>query len=185
MKRTFIALDIPLTGETQTFLRAMKKRFNASGMKWVDVDNLHLTLQFVGATSSAQEQRIVEVLQQTVPSFSVFELTIKGLGVFCVKGEPRVGWFGTQPCSELMALQQMLQQKLNDVGVEGDGRIFIPHITFLRFKAGGRYKLLMEYIREHARSTFHTLFIQSVQYYASDLTAQGAAYSVIRSVPLG
>jgi 2'-5' RNA ligase len=184
MKRTFIALDIPLTEETKTFLLAMKKRFNTQGMKWVDFDNLHLTLQFIGPTSPGQERQIIAILQQTVPAFSVFELSLKGLGVFSWKRAPQVVWLGFQPQSELMALQQTLQHELNQVAMKNDERIFVPHCTFLRLKSGGKQNELMQFVREHAKRSFHSLLIQSVQFYASELTPRGAVYSRICSVSL-
>lgn len=185
MKRTCIALDIPFTADTRMFLAEVKKRFDAPGMKWVNIDNMHLTLQFIGDTPTEQEDAIIRLLEELVPGFPVFELSLKGLGIFPHKKNPRVGWLGVEDEPVLADLQQVLSEKLPDAGVFVEPRIFVPHLTFVRLKHYRQHPAFMQFVRENAKRRFHSVFIDSVRYYASELTPKGAVYTLIRSVALG
>jgi len=185
MKRTFIALDIPLTADTRIFLEEVKKRFDNPGMKWVNFENMHLTLHFIGDTPLEQEHEIVRLLEEIIPEFSVFELSLKGLGIFPHKKNPRVGWLGVEDEPVLANLQQALNHKLPDAGVSVESRIFVPHLTFVRLKHNRKHIAFMQFVRKNAKRSFHSVLIDSVKYYASELTPTGAVYTLIRSFTLG
>lgn len=184
MKRTFIALDIPLSENMRNYLSEVKQRFDGPGMKWVDFENMHLTLQFIGDTTHEQEDDVVSLLSELVPQYPVFELSLQGMGIFPHKKKPRVAWLGVEDEPVLTSLQQALQDKLPVVGVAVEPRIFVPHLTFVRLKPFQKHYAFMQFVRNNAKHSFYTVLIDSVKYYASELTPKGAIYTLIRSFPL-
>ena len=54
-------------------------------MKWVNPNNLHITLKFLGETSAKQVEKIKETTGDIVENFKTFQIVLKGLGYFKTK----------------------------------------------------------------------------------------------------
>ncbi|MBI5240914.1 MAG: RNA 2',3'-cyclic phosphodiesterase [Elusimicrobia bacterium] len=93
--------------------------------KWVEPQNLHLTLRFLGETPL---ERLPElgVLLETAARRPSFELVFSGLGAFSSWDDPKVVWLGvgrgTRELAELAAA----------LGAEEEGRPFAAHLTLGR-----------------------------------------------------
>lgn len=105
----------------------MTKRFDAGG-KFVPVQNLHITLVFIGDVDESE----LQCLKQCASGLSLapFNLQIDLLGSFGKKAL----WLGCQHIpAELFQLHTTLKKGLqNDCGRQLDSRSFIPHITLQR-----------------------------------------------------
>ena len=56
--RTFIAIKIKPEKELKAFFVNAKRSFLNESIRWVDENNLHLTLRFLGETTNEQVQKI-------------------------------------------------------------------------------------------------------------------------------
>ncbi|MFW5756788.1 MAG: 2'-5' RNA ligase family protein, partial [Tangfeifania sp.] len=71
--RTFIAVKIEPQPALIELLGLLKKTFAHEKIKWVEKNNLHLTLKFLGKTSPVQVEQVKTVLQETADNFTAFQ----------------------------------------------------------------------------------------------------------------
>ena len=99
MPRLFSAIEIPRSvAERLTLLRA-----GLTGARWIDPENYHLTLRFIGDVDGATARDFTQALGEIVAA--PFELRLNGLGSFG-GGKPRAIFAGIAPSPGLEALQR-------------------------------------------------------------------------------
>ena len=128
--RLFVA--IPLPDEMKTSLVGLMHALKKAGVKgnYVPVQNLHLTLAFIGAVESAAA---VKDALRTV-SFKPFRLSLTELGNFS-----DLLWVGVKGNQGLSAAAKAVRDALDAAGIDYDRKKFTPHITLIR-KAAGRWQ---------------------------------------------
>ena len=98
--RAFIALPIP--PPVKSGLERVVQRLTAqvhSGVRWVGLDGIHLTLKFLGDIYPSRVEDITEAVQRASLAASSFELFLSGLGTFPNDRRPRghLGWSAGRP----------------------------------------------------------------------------------------
>jgi 2'-5' RNA ligase len=127
MPRLFTALEIPRDAALSLSLL----RGGLPGARWVDVENYHLTLRFIGDVEGHVADEIANALDRVRrPSFP---LTLSGVGAFGGK-KPHSVWAGTMPSADLNALQAEIERICQRLGLPADPRKFTPHVTLARLK---------------------------------------------------
>jgi len=127
MPRLFTGLEIP--EEIQQSLSLL--RGGLPGARWIDPENYHITLRFIGDIDDRLAHEIASILDGM--RRRSFEVRLSGVTSFGGK-KPRaivVAIEPVQPLIELQAEQERLMQRL---GLEPDGRKFTPHITLARLR---------------------------------------------------
>ena len=104
--------------EVQSTLRA-----NHVGGNYTKIENLHLTLAFIG--EYGDPDRVLETMQ-TVP-FEPIPIRLEGFGSF---GD--LYWCGLARQDRLTAYVKRLRRALAAAGIPFDRKCFSPHITLLR-----------------------------------------------------
>ena len=127
--RLFIA--IRLSDAMRDAVRAVQEDFRRRGAQgnFTPVENLHLTLAFIGEYPAPEDA--LEALS-AVP-FAPFDLRLQGVGAF-----RDLWWVGLEPCEALTAYVRALRHALAEAGVPFDRKRFSPHITLARRVEGGR-----------------------------------------------
>ncbi len=127
MPRLFTAVEIPPEiGQTLSGLRG-----GLPGARWIDPENYHLTLRFIGDIDDAMARDIESLLGavQQAP----FDLQFDGLQSFGGR-RPRTvvaTAAATPPLTELQAEHERLMQR---VGLTPEGRKYTPHVTLARLR---------------------------------------------------
>lgn len=139
--RLFVALEIPSTVRDNLAalideLRRADAPTPKHGPRWVRLENLHVTLKFIGHVDAAKLDPICAALSQ-VRSDSPVEIEFRGLGFFPGEKRPRVLWVGMKSSSNLPALANDVEKRLEPVGVARETREFTPHLTLARFDPPG------------------------------------------------
>ena len=101
--------------------------------RWVDEDDLHLTLRFIGDVEASDAEEIATALTQI--KHAPFQLVLEGLGVFGGR-KPRTIWADIRSCGSLNALQLAQENLISGLGFPPEQRKFVPHITLARLKTG-------------------------------------------------
>lgn len=127
MPRLFTALEIPRDAAMSLSLM----RGGLPGARWIDVENYHLTLRFIGDVDGRTADDLVHALDRI--RFPAFTLGLASVGSFGAK-KPHAIWAGTTPCPELFALQGEVAKACNRIQVPPDPRKFAPHVTVARLK---------------------------------------------------
>lgn len=132
--RLFIAL--PISEEIRKRCEALEEigRQKAPSIRWVDPEQIHLTLFFLGWTDPALQPRIEAQIRESAREAAPFSTQITGLGVFPKPSSPKVFWAGVSNEPPLLALQQNLSARMAALGFSIETRPYRPHLTLGRIK---------------------------------------------------
>lgn len=169
-KRMFVALELPDACRATLASLAVPIR----GVRWLPIDQLHLTLAFLGEVEAGVEKRLCERLNGVqVPPFV---LPIKGVGTFG-GARPSVIWAGVgSGHPHLYALHKHLHDASFAAGLDPELRAFHPHVTLARAKEVAAPSL-RPFLREHAEDDFCLLRISGFTLFSSDLGPSGARHT--------
>ncbi len=124
--RLFVALDLPWEVKERLALLCG----GIPGARWVDSDNFHLTLRFIGEVDPTQAEEIDHTL--TAIRAPGFDLHLAGLGVFSKAGRPAALYAGADRNKALEHLQTKIETALRRAGLAPERRRFAPHVTLAR-----------------------------------------------------
>lgn len=127
MPRLFTALEIP----REAALSLSLLRGGLPGARWLDVENYHMTLRFVGDVDGPVADELIHALDRI--DRRPFTLYLSGVGSFGSK-KPHSIWAGVHPSAELMALQGEINRICQRLGLAPDPRKFTPHVTLARLR---------------------------------------------------
>jgi 2'-5' RNA ligase len=127
MPRLFTALEIPRDAALSLSLL----RGGLPGARWIDVENYHITLRFIGDVAGHVADDIADALDRVRrPSFT---LSLAGVGAFGQK-KPHSVWAGVTASPDLGALQAEIDRICQRLGIGADPRKFMPHVTLARLR---------------------------------------------------
>lgn len=132
MPRLFAGIDAgdavrSAVGEVLPRLRELSPR-----SKWVPVENLHLTVVFLGSVEEARLPLYVRALDEAVRGHAAVTLRMKGGGAFGSRGRPRVLWAGVEGVESLRALHADAERLFEGLGHAKETRVWSPHLTLAR-----------------------------------------------------
>jgi 2'-5' RNA ligase len=135
--RLFIALEPP--DPVRRRLAALQERLktaagrHASEVKWVQVENVHLTLQFLGAVPEDRVEAVKGAMTAAAAAAQPLHLELRGAGGFPSARRARVLWAGVGgEVAPLTALVSALGGQLGPLGFPPEDRPFSPHLTLGR-----------------------------------------------------
>ncbi len=184
MKRTFIAIKIDPAPELLDFFTLLKEELDGESVKWVDENNLHITLCFLGDTDSHCEAAVVDLLDNITKGKGSLTFNLMGCGRFGHLQSLKVVWIGIDRCEALKTLRMNLENGLKELGIEPENKPFIPHLTLGRVKYIKRQETLFDFLKNHKNSFFQQVIIDEIIYYESQLTPKGPVYIPIHKVRL-
>ncbi len=127
MPRLFTGLEIPPEiGERLSSLRG-----GLPGARWIDPENYHVTLRFIGDIDGISANEIAGVLARV--NRKPFDVQLQGLQSFGGK-KPRAVVASVVPSRPLLELQAELERLIRRVGLDPEGRKFTPHVTLARLR---------------------------------------------------
>lgn len=184
MKRLFIAIKlIPDDNVLKTYY-SLKHATRNDKINWVDPNNFHLTLKFLGNTSEDKIDCICKVINNTVKSHNKFEFDIDKTGVFGSRYKPRVIWFGIEKQETIMSFGEELINNLDNAGYPKDRQNFVPHFTIGRIRGKLDKQLLNMEIEKIKRSFLQRVLVDEIILFESILTSKSPIYEVIDSFQL-
>ena len=176
---------IPIDGVTRERTAAVltQLRERAGKVKWVEPENLHITLRYIGEVASGDVEAVAEAAEGCWREAVGGKLAVRGMGAFPNVRQPRVIWVGLGEGRELAcrlheALSDRLEAKLN---MERERRRFSPHLTIGRVKAPPGGGDITRAIKELADVDLGAFHCSRFVLYQSELTPQGPIYSAIRT----
>lgn len=177
MRRLFVALAMPeaVSEKLSSLLHGVPDA------RWVDPENFHLTLRFIGEVDGGVAEEIADSLSRIrVPSFI---LELEGLGHFESRGRLRALWVGARENAELAGLQRKVEAAVVAVGIAPERRKFKPHVTLARF-TGTPVGVAAPFIATHASIHLEPFEVQSFTLFESKLGRGGPTYFPEFEVPL-
>ena len=176
MHRLFVAIRPP----EEIRDRLIDAMGDSPELGWVQDDNLHLTLRFIGEVERPLAADIAFALSRI--RSARFELRVAGVGIF----ERRNGgalWAAISPREPVATLAAKVERACVAAGLEPERRAFHPHITLARFKrdSARSAKAFLERNRALASPPFA---VTSFILYVSRLSRHGAHYEEVAEYPL-
>lgn len=187
--RAFIALDLSdeLYQQLEALSKDLKKRLPDVPIRWVPVENVHLTLKFLGDVSLSNLEILKKMLETEVRTYQPFVISVGGLGAFPSTRRPRVIWTGVEAPAELAHMQRGIEAQTTRLGYAADTRSFSPHLTLGRVSRNANsneVREVSEVLDGHKVGFLGVTRIQEVHLYRSDLQPGGAVYTRLFSAPL-
>lgn len=133
--RCFIAIE--LSQEIKEALIKIENELQETirGVKWVEPENIHLTLKFLGHIENETVEKIKVILKEIATGTKPFKIKLSSAGVFPSPSQPRVIWVGIEEGKkESSELANMIEEKTTPLGIEKEARAFHPHLTLARIK---------------------------------------------------
>lgn len=184
MKRLFAAIKIHPSARYISLFSEISSSLHYEHIKWVEPENMHLTLKFLGETDETKIPAICLAIETAIKQSKPFTLKIANTGVFGSRYDPKVLWFGIEKNVELEDLARNLFAELAKCGWETDRQNFVPHLTIGRIK-GLKDKPHFQQII----SKFNTVEIQEenvteITLFESILRREGPLYANVFSAVL-
>ena len=186
--RAFIAVEIPLSiRQAVCNATSALQRNIGSLVRWVPMENMHLTLKFLGDISPSNVEMLNQMLRAESDLFPCFDLHVSGLGAFPSLKRPRVIYVGIQAPAALEALQRGIESASRRLGYESEERGFSPHLTIGRVRqniTSAEQQTIRRALEEIKVDALGTARVDSVHLYKSDLKPTGSVYTRLYSAPL-
>lgn len=183
--RTFLAIEISekLREQLVEIQKALKPKI--SPVKWVEPENLHLSVEFLGDVEEAKIAEIAEVLEKIAVEVTPFELIPTQIVLIPSPRRPRVVAIGLRGDLEKFAeLQDTIHNKLSALGFRfKPGKP--PHLTLGRIKKplhSGQTNRFARFLEEMKLPEFEPLNCASITLFKSQLTRTGPIYTVVKRV---
>lgn len=143
MPRLFTALEIP----SEIALALSLKRGGMPGSRWIDPDNYHITLSFIGDVEQRTAREIAHVLGD-VRGFEPIPICLEHLDAFG-GDKPRSIFARVQHNDELSELKGSLDAALWRAGIKPEKRKYVPHVTLARLR-GASSLMVADYLQGNA-----------------------------------
>jgi 2'-5' RNA ligase len=179
-KRSFIAINLPeeLKKKLGEAILKLKKINPDYAIRWVEPENLHLTLHFFGDLDEKQIAQVEEGIEEIAKHIKSFEMTTGDFGCFPNEQTPHVIFISVKDTDAIHKLIGQIEVMLENLGYKVDARPWQAHLTLGRIK--DRAKCQTSGV-ECEPMRFE---VKSVELMESQLTPEGSIYSVIKSFPL-
>ena len=178
MIRLFVALEIP----DDIRDRLEELCMGVAGARWVEPENMHVTLRFIGDVDGAVCEDVVDALLAVrAPSL---ELTLERLGTFQQGSIAHTLWVGVQRNDALLQLQSKVERALVAAGLSPERRRYTPHLTIARTKEAP-VEHLASFIAEHEPFRLAPFAVERFSLFSSFLSKNGVQYALEETFSLG
>jgi len=179
--RSFIAITLPQN--IKDYLDDIQKQFKKCEVsaKWVNTQNIHLTLKFLGEVKEEKISSIENIVKETAAGSSALKVKLTNFGFFPSERNPRVFFISTDKEETLQKIAYGLEEKLEPLGFRREYR-FKSHITLARLKSKKNTGCLVAKSKKiKADKSFP---VDSITLYKSILTPRGPVYEKMFSTKL-
>jgi 2'-5' RNA ligase len=177
MVRLFTAIEIP---EAQR-VRLGLLRAPLGGAKWVDPENMHITLRFAGDIDETVADDFADALGEI--EIDPFRTAIAGVGAFGGRGT-RVLWAGVEAGPELDMLYRANERAARIAGLEPSPRGFKPHVTLARMR-GARNSAAAQFLEENGGLRLEPFVVTRFVLLSARPGVGGGPYGLEAAYPLG
>jgi 2'-5' RNA ligase len=166
----------------------LKRERAARVVRWVDPENIHLTVKFLGEVDSsmmtALEGAVKDACSGTVP----FALKLAGAGAFPNSQRPNVIWVGLAGAvDQVSTLAKKIDDACAALGFPREERAFSPHLTLGRVKRDalpGDRQTLGALIARAQVGDADDLRVDKVSLMKSELRPAGSVYTRMALIQL-
>ena len=175
-KRLFLAIGYSPSTTIKKAHSSLQNDLSAERLKFVALQEMHLSLKFLGNTTAENEKNIIKICKEIANSTTNISLNINGIGAFYNGKQPTVLFFKPAPSQQLNILAKMVETRLQSIGIAKEKRSYNPHITIARIKD---IKNIPHFSNIIKRSFNEQFTAKSFILFESKRTQSGHVYSII------
>lgn len=180
--RMFVAISVP--DSVRQHARMVRNYLGRSrpDIKWVEYDNYHLTVKFLGEVDGLELPRIKKQLALAGESIPPFYLSAGGVGYFPSNRRPRVLWLGIRgELDKALFLGERVDAYLGELGFEPEKNHRI-HLTLGRVRSDTNLKEMQKSLEQlDVRDKLVGFKVEAFQLMMSELSPAGPRYSELGS----
>lgn len=188
-KRLFIAIkpNAEILQGLKSFQDQLKQALPYTGIRWVNPNLMHLTIQFLGETDDKHLIKLSSSLELALKGAETFEQIFQDAGTFGSGRSVRVIWVGAQDTPPLRDIYKRVLEATNILELEQKPR-FSPHLTLARIadRASSQERSsIFQHMRGLTDLCFGSQKITSIDLVESVLTRSGPVYKTYRKFNFG
>jgi len=177
MPRLFTGIEVP----PEIGLALSLKRGGLAGARWIDPENYHITLRFIGDVDHHVANEVSDMLDRLADSES-FSIRLDHLGSFG-GNTPRALFAGCSSNAALLRLQAAQERVLQRCGLSPESRKFVPHVALARLR-GIPAEEVARFIALSGRFTPLEFPVRRFVLFSSKDSVGGGPYLVEQAYPL-
>jgi 2'-5' RNA ligase len=177
LPRLFTGLEIP---QDVAFALSLK-RGGLHGARWMDPENYHITLRFIGDVDHQTADEVTDALDRLANS-EAFTVRLSHLGSFG-GDKPRALYAAVEVNATLLRLQAAQERVLQMLGLPPEGRKFTPHVSLARLR-GTSAEEIARFIALSGRFTPLEFPVGRFVLFSSRDSVGGGPYLVEQAYPL-
>ncbi len=180
--RTFVAVEV--SSDVRARARELIRKLEPAGAKisWVEPQNLHLTLKFLGDVPDNETPDVCRAVEQAVRTVAPFDLEFVSAGAFPSFAKPRTIWIGVgEGLQQIVDLQAAIDDALKkSLGFPREHRDYRPHLTIGRVREGGpTLAEVGRLLEQHSEFKSCVSYVDEVVTFASFLDKDGPTYNAM------
>jgi 2'-5' RNA ligase len=177
MPRLFTGLELPPAVVGQLTLM----RGGVVGARWLEPEDYHVTLRFIGDIDARTARDIAETLADIHrPKAPVRFDELSWFG----GDKPRAIVAKVKPEPALMDLQAEQERRLRRIGIEPETRKYTPHVTLARLRGAGQ-RVIADYLAARGAFAAESFTAERFVLYSARDGSGGGPYVVEAAYPLG
>jgi 2'-5' RNA ligase len=183
--RCFIAIDLSQAVKEGIREVIERIRHTSGSVKWVPVENLHVTVKFLGEVSDDMAAKIGSRVSDVCMRHEPFEIIVRGTGAFPNMRRPTVLWVGIDRSDALEQLYSDTDLSLSELGFARETRRFSPHLTVGRVKDARDIEWTVKEFCTFQETLFGSIEVRELLVMQSVLRPSGAEYSRVHGCDIG
>jgi 2'-5' RNA ligase len=174
--RLFIALKTDLDkNKVFSFEKQLMRAYH--NIKWVEKENLHLTLKFLGEVDEDNLHKVEDILKDISHDAGKFSFTYQGVSAFPNAKRARVIFIGVKDGESVVKLMKSIDSELSILGFKKE-KSYVPHLTL------GRAKIPVDITKQNVSFPPVSVVASGILIVKSTLTKYGPIYEEIAQFDL-
>lgn len=179
--RAFIAFDLPssLREEVADMQAQLAKWIPNPNIRWLPIENIHLTIKFLGEIEESKVPAISQKLRQSLSFVEQIAIQLKEPSLFPYASRPRGIWLTLHFSLPLSNYAIQLDRQLNELAFPMSKRPFSPHLTIARFRRGiqkSELRMIDNELSTIEANPLQSISLSGLVLYQSELHPDGAQY---------
>lgn len=158
---------------------------NSNLLKWVEPENWHMTLFFLGNQDISAISLLQQILEESFCKVQSFIASANLLGVFPSQSDPKVLWIGIDNLQLLLPGYLRMGELLLQNGFTFNNKPLTPHLTLARIKRLATNDSFESFLTKNRELHFGSFAISRVVLFESILNVRGSIYKPLYFKLLG
>ena len=183
--RAFLAIELePYIKNKISETQEIIKDSDSSKIKYVETDNIHLTIKFFGEIDDYTLEQINDIVNKSIKKYEAYTIKVVNVGAFPNIYRPRVIWTGIKDKKNTtVKLIEDLDKKFNNIGFKKE-KDYVPHITIGRVKEIHDKDKLSQTLKNLKKQYHGKMEVKKICLKSSTLTPNGPIYENIKEFDL-